>query len=272
MVQINKVLIIEDSYLMRMQVKYMLEQANFEVTALENAEELFAASWRYQDVGVILLDINLPGMDGLSVLRAMNENKMVNWPPVIIVSSSSDKGTIKSALMLGAKDYVIKPLSPEALIQKVRHILDHPDPPKFRQRYLDLVQQVKEAYELYIEDGCTSIPKDTVAVLFNECVKIVQHDETMILFHEDFNMTDYSFRHAINVAILSGVIAKWMDLKEKEIQELILAGLLHDLGKARVPRELLLKSGELSDEERDILKTHPTQSYNLIKDEEQCKC
>lgn len=120
---------------------------------------------------------------------------------------------------------------------------------------------------MYIAGDCKSLPKDTVTVLFNECEKIVQSDETLILFHEDFNMTDYLIRHMINVAVLSGLMAKWMELKEKEIQELVLAGLLHDLGKARIPRDLLLKSGDLSNDERDILKTHPTESYNMIKDE-----
>lgn len=132
MTQTNKVLIIEDSYLMRLQVKHILEQAKFEVMELEDAQELFSASWRYKDVGLILLDINLPGMDGLSVLRAMNENKLVTWPPVIILSSSSDKDTIKTTLMLGVKDYILKPLNTNALIQKVQHIFNHPASPTFR--------------------------------------------------------------------------------------------------------------------------------------------
>lgn len=268
MTQINKVLIIEDSHLMRLQVKQILEQANFEVMELEDAKEVFSDSWRYRDVGVILLDINLPGMDGLSVLREMNKNKLITWPPVIILSSSSDRVTITTAMMLGAKEYIIKPFNADALIQKVQHISNYSAPLKFWQRYLELVQVLKEAYELYIAGDCKSLPQDSVTVLFNECEKIVQSDETMILFHKEFNMSDYSFTHAINVAILSGVIAKWMNLKEKEIRELVLAGLLHDLGKARIPRDLVLKSGKLSNDEMDILKTHPTESYNLIKDQD----
>lgn len=268
MMQTNKVLIIEDSHLMRLQVKNILEKANFAVIELADANELFSSRCPCQNVGVILLDINLPGMDGLSALKAMKETPSITWPPVIVLSSFSDKSTIKTALMLGAKDYILKPLNADLLLRKVEHIVNQPIALTFRQRYLNLVQTVKETYESYAASDWVQFPRDIVAAWLDECEKIVHHDGVMILFHEDFSKTDYSFRHAINVAILSGLIASWMNLKEQEMQELIIAGLLHDLGKARMPPNLLCKSRKLSRFEMEIVKSHPAESYTMIKDED----
>ena len=261
------VLIIEDSGLMRLQVKQMLEQADFQVKELNDANELLANVWRYQDVAAMLLDINLPIMNGLAVLRAMNERQAVSWPPVIIVSASSDKATIKEALSLGARDYIIKPVSAEMLIAKIHYALAHPAAPKFRQRYLNLVQAVKETYDLYKKEEYKKFPKDLVAILCKECTKIVHHDEIMVLFQDHFNMAEYSFRHTVNVAVLSGLIAKWMDLKDQEIQDIVLAGLLHDLGKSIIPRDILLKPDSLSNEEMEFIKRHPVAGYNLVQHE-----
>lgn len=267
MAQSNKVLIIEDSHLMRLQVKHALEQANIELLELDSAENLFLENWRFKDIGLILLDINLPEMDGLTVLSKMGEDKSGKWPPVIILSSTADTGTIKRAIMLGAKDYMVKPFNAAMLVQKIQNVLSNPAAPSFRQRYPDIVQVAKEAYETYVTGGGKEFPKDTVAVLFKECENIVHNAETAILFQEEFDTTDYSFRHSVNVAVLSGIIAKWMGLKEKAIMESILAGLLHDVGKARMPRELIMQAGKLTDDEMAVLRTHPTESYNMILDE-----
>jgi len=264
MLQVKKVLIIEDSSLMRLQVKHILEKEGFLVLELNNGEDYFSATWQYTDVGVILLDINLPGMDGLAVLKAMNNDKSVVWPPIIMLSASADKDTIRAALLLGANDYIVKPLSEERLLHKVEHIFNQPVIKKFTQRYSALVQIVKESFELYENNDYKVLPIEQIAVLVNECVQFVNCDEKRVLFNRETDMTDYTFRHGVNVAIASGLIGKWMGIKEQQLHDLVLAGLLHDLGKSQIPRELLIKSDELSSVEMDILKTHVNHSYNLI--------
>ncbi len=269
MEQGKKVLIIENSHLMRLQVKNALGLEDIELLELEKAEDLFSSGWRFRDVGLILLDIYLPGMDGLTALSKMGADKSVPWPPVIVLSSASDKATIKNAMLLGAKDYIVKPFDADILVQKVLNFLSIPvaAAPSFRQQYQAMVQVSKEAYEAYVAGGCKKFPGNTISVLFKECEKIVHNENSMILFREEFDSADYSFRHTLDVAVLSGVIAKWMGLKDKEVKEMIYTGLLHDVGKARLPRELLLKTGILSAEEMAVIKTHPVESYDMILNE-----
>lgn len=74
-------------------------------------------------------------------------------------------------------------------------------------------------------------------------------------------------RHLINVGVLNGVIGEWMGLPEKEVELLVLTGLLHDVGKTNIPPEILNAPRRLTKEEYEIVKKHPVYSAELIGDE-----
>jgi HD-GYP domain-containing protein (c-di-GMP phosphodiesterase class II) len=77
---------------------------------------------------------------------------------------------------------------------------------------------------------------------------------------------DYTYKHSVNVAVLSTVIGIGLHLKEKDLVDLCAAGLLHDLGKLGIAAELINKQGFLTSEEFEIIKSHSQLSYDLIKD------
>lgn len=77
---------------------------------------------------------------------------------------------------------------------------------------------------------------------------------------------DYTYAHSVNVAVLSCIVGISMKLSEKELEQLVLAALLHDIGKLAIPSEIINKPGRLTKEEYDIIKTHPIESYKAIKD------
>lgn len=75
---------------------------------------------------------------------------------------------------------------------------------------------------------------------------------------------DYTYGHSVNVAVLSCIIGLSMDLDDSELSDLVLAGLLHDIGKLRIPPQILNKNSQLTKEEFEIMKTHAQESYNLL--------
>lgn len=75
---------------------------------------------------------------------------------------------------------------------------------------------------------------------------------------------EYTFRHSLNVAILSGILGKWLGFKGNEMKDIILAGLLHDIGKAFIPREVLNKPGRLTPEEMMLIRKHPLYGHRLL--------
>ncbi|WP_233500572.1 HD-GYP domain-containing protein [Paenibacillus antibioticophila] len=75
----------------------------------------------------------------------------------------------------------------------------------------------------------------------------------------------YTFRHCIGVAVISFLIGKWLGLNEEELNDLSIAGLLHDLGKTRIPDSILKKAGKLSAEEFAEMKRHTQWGYEMVK-------
>jgi len=75
---------------------------------------------------------------------------------------------------------------------------------------------------------------------------------------------DYTFMHSVAVCALMIALARQLDLDEQQVREAGMAGLLHDLGKAMIPPEVLNKPGKLTDEEFDLVKTHPAEGHKLL--------
>lgn len=80
------------------------------------------------------------------------------------------------------------------------------------------------------------------------------------------NFDDYTYKHSVNVSVLSTVIGMGMNLREAELVDLCAAALLHDLGKLNIAPEVINKPGFLTSEEYELIKTHSRLSYDLIKD------
>lgn len=79
------------------------------------------------------------------------------------------------------------------------------------------------------------------------------------------SIDEYTFSHSLNVSILASVFAKWLHLDEKDISNLSVAGLLHDIGKTQVDTTILNKKGRLTSEEFEQIKAHTTLGYKLIE-------
>ena len=96
--------------------------------------------------------------------------------------------------------------------------------------------------------------------------QLMSSDSIMLDLIDLRTFDDYTYRHSVNVAILSTMIAMGMDFKYDELTDLCLAALLHDIGKLQISDEILNKPAGLTEEEYALVKTHPSIAYNIIKD------
>ena len=78
----------------------------------------------------------------------------------------------------------------------------------------------------------------------------------------------YTTTHSSNVAVLAMGLSEYLGLGSREIRQFGVAGLLHDLGKVRIPKEILVKPGKLTDEEREVMQQHPVDGARLILERE----
>lgn len=80
--------------------------------------------------------------------------------------------------------------------------------------------------------------------------------------------SDYTFQHSVNVSVICGMLGKWLGYTGVQLTDLVLTGLLHDIGKTQIPMEILNKPDALSVEETEIMKKHTLLGYQMIKDNE----
>lgn len=114
-----KILIIEDEPKIVRTLRLYLEQAGFTTAAIYDGREAIPA-FRQEKPDLILLDLNLPGQDGIDVCRALRHESAV---PIIMVTARSEETDRLIGLELGADDYVVKPFSPREVVARVRAVL-----------------------------------------------------------------------------------------------------------------------------------------------------
>lgn len=78
---------------------------------------------------------------------------------------------------------------------------------------------------------------------------------------------EYTYRHSVDVALIGAFLARALELPEQVVKEIALAGVLHDIGKVNISLEILNKQGRLTDEEFDVMKSHPLYGFEMLKDE-----
>lgn len=85
------------------------------------------------------------------------------------------------------------------------------------------------------------------------------------MLHNMRQHDDYTYVHSMNVALIANVFATWIGLSEKDKELLTIGGILHDIGKLKIPDNIIAKPGKLTDAEYNLIKTHTLQGYNILK-------
>lgn len=118
-----KILVIDDSNLIRFKIKGAFEEYDIEILELNNAEDFFRFSKRFQKVNLIILDVNLPDMNGIEALERMHMNSEWSYIPVIMLTGKADRVTVEKALRAGAVNYIRKPFTDDEVLERVEKIL-----------------------------------------------------------------------------------------------------------------------------------------------------
>ena len=116
-----RILVIEDDDHIQELLRYNLEAAGFETIGAASGEEAFDLLAPPPDL--VLLDIMLPGMDGLAVLQSLRITPATAAVPVVMLTAKGEEEDIVAALDAGADDYVVKPFSPRVLLARIEAVL-----------------------------------------------------------------------------------------------------------------------------------------------------
>lgn len=115
----QKILVVDDEFEIVKLVRAYLERAGFTVVTASEGQQALAV-FRHERPNLVVLDLNLPGMDGLDVCRALRRDSDV---PIIMLTARIDETDRLIGLELGADDYIVKPFSPREVVARVRTVL-----------------------------------------------------------------------------------------------------------------------------------------------------
>lgn len=120
-----KVIIADDSRLVRGIVERTVASVGFEVLQAGNGKDaLNILETDYRDVEIVLLDWNMPVLNGIDVIKNMRRDDRFKKIPVLMVSTESEENRIREALDAGAQGYLTKPFTPDQLKDAIRQVLD----------------------------------------------------------------------------------------------------------------------------------------------------
>jgi two-component system phosphate regulon response regulator PhoB len=117
-----RILVVEDEVAIQELLRYSLEQSAFEVIVVDSAEEALSEI-HAQLPAMVLLDLMLPGMSGVTLAKRLRGEARTRELPIIMVTARADEADRVQGLDLGADDYVNKPFSPKELIARIRAVL-----------------------------------------------------------------------------------------------------------------------------------------------------
>jgi two-component system alkaline phosphatase synthesis response regulator PhoP len=118
----ESILVVDDEDDIVELVRYNLSKAGYRVTCVGTGEEGLQVA-RSQSPDLVVLDLMLPGIDGLDVCRQLKSEAATKGIPVIMVTARGDEADIVTGLELGADDYLAKPFSPRVLLARIKSVL-----------------------------------------------------------------------------------------------------------------------------------------------------
>lgn len=152
----------------------------------------------------------------------------------------------------------------EEVFPEITSLCDKEKIKAFRETYIQKVDEVTHVIK-EISRGCF--------VNLNEIKHISKHiihdfstlSDVVNYLHLVRPLDDYTYSHSLNVSLMAIVIGKWMNFDEKQIDDIAIAGLLHDIGKTKISQELLSKPGRLTELEFEEIKKHTVLGYMMVE-------
>jgi putative two-component system response regulator len=204
----------------------------------------------HDEVDVVLLDINMPGMDGLETTRRIKGEPSLKHIPVVIVTGLEDTKSRIEALQLGADDFLTKPPHMAELIARVRSLIKVK---AYHDHLLNYQKQLKDTVEQRTQELKKTL---TELAQTNERLKRSSLSTIYCLSRAAEYKDEDTAAHIRRIGEYTRIIGREIGMSEYEQEMLIYATPMHDIGKIGIPDRILLKPGKLDPEEWVIMQQH----------------
>ncbi len=241
----GRVLVVDDDPVTLVLIDELLQSAGFAPpTLVVDPRELQAWS-DARGFDAMLLDLDLPHMDGWEVLAVLRERYGENMPPLIVVSGDTRRGNQVRALSAGACDYVTKPFDANELLLRIRmHATGHMN--------RHLLRQQKSELEATVRQRTSALRQSRLQIL------------RMLGRAAEFRDNETG-AHIVRMSHVSALLARELGWDDERCELMLNASPLHDIGKIAVPDAILLKAGPLTLQERELMQEHTVKGAAILR-------
>ncbi len=241
----QQILIVDDSQI-NCEILAEILKDEYRILEAANGEECINLLKQYgTGIALLLLDINMPVMDGFEVLALMNRKHWIEDIPVIIISSENSASYVRRAYEMGASDYISRPFDVQVVHQRVSNTI-----------------------KLYAKQ------RRLISLVTDQIREKEKNNQMMISILSqivEFRNSE-SGSHVLHINIITGMLLECLMQKTDQYhlqwsdQFLITtASALHDIGKIGIDEKILNKPGKLTKEEFEIMKTHTLIGASMLK-------
>ena len=194
---------------------------------------------------LILLDINMPHLDGYQVMEQLKELNDPLLPPIIILTAQHGKDYLLKALRAGARDFITKPFDRNELIMRARNLLE-----------AHLAHRMTHDQKAVLED----MVRERTEEIRRTRLQVVQRLGMAAEYRDE-----ETGNHILRMSHISALLARSIGWSEAKCELMLLASPMHDIGKIGIPDNILLKPGKFEPDEWEIMKTHAVIGGKLLE-------
>ncbi len=219
------ILVVDDNPDNALLMRELLSSKGYDVVVSLHVEQAESKIRQHQP-DMILLDVVMPGKSGYELCRELKDDPITRLIPVVMVTGLTDREDRVRGIEAGADDFLNKPIFPEELFARVKSLL----------KLKDFTDELENAEAVLCTLGLSVEARDP-----------------------------YTEGHCERLAQYASQLGRHLGLEEASLVALKRGGYLHDLGKIKVPDEILKKGSNLSPEEWEIIKKHPMTGEAICK-------
>lgn len=240
-----RILIVDDEPANLKLLDKMLSGQGYQDCVLIQDPRDVLSSYQQQRPDLILLDINMPYLDGYQVMEQLVELNDPLLPPIVILTAQHTKDYLLRALAGGARDFVSKPFDRNELLMRVRNLLD-----------AQLAHRMLHSQKDVLED----MVRQRTEELHATRLQVVQR----LGMAAEYRDEETGF-HILRMSHICALLARGIGWNDEQCDLILNASPMHDIGKIGIPDTILLKPGKFESHEWEIMKTHAVIGAKLLE-------
>lgn len=256
----SKILIVDDDVSIGMTLEEMLKDNDYKKIRYISDSRQAATVFKEYQPDLVMLDIRMPHVDGFGVMEEIRKINPQSFVPILVLTGETEEEICLRALGLGATDFLNKPYKASEVLARIQNML------RVRQLQCEL-EQKNDLLEGKVEDRTKQLRHavqelDQMHSQVKEAYIETIYRLTRATEYKDEETAD----HVRRLSLYAAAVGRALGMKEADVELLLYASPMHDIGKIGIPDEILFKRAPLTEEEWKIMKTHPVIGYEILRD------